>query len=59
VGLFRKEFDWDKWHREHRWDALAIYNAEVARGIMHEEWYKIKMRKEQELFNAEVTNANG
>jgi hypothetical protein len=51
--MFRKNFDWEKWKREHRWDDLATYNAEVARGIMHTPEWKTKMAEEQELFNAE------
>lgn len=54
MGLFRKEFDWDKWHREHRWNDLATYNGEVARGLVHTPEWKAKMAKEQELFNAEM-----
>ena len=50
MGLFRKEFDWDKWKQEHRWDALATYNGEVARGLVHTPEWKAKMAEEQKLF---------
>lgn len=34
-----------------RWDALAQYNAEVARGLVHTDEWKAKMAAEQEKFD--------
>lgn len=53
MGLFRKEFNWEKFKQEHRWDALATYNAEVARGLVHTPEWKAKMAEEQKLFDKE------
>lgn len=38
---------------EHRWDALAGYNAERSRGIVHTPEYAALMAQEQEEFNRE------
>lgn len=50
----QREDDWiARWKAEHRWDALARYNAEKARGLVHTpEWQEL-MRHEQEAFNKE------
>lgn len=36
-----------------RWNALAAFNSEVARGIMHTDEYKKRMAEEQLLFDDE------
>ena len=38
-----------------RWQALANYNAEVARGIVHTAEYDARMADEQKAFNEAVT----
>jgi hypothetical protein len=56
MRLFKSETDqeWsERYHREHRWDQLARYNAEVSRGLVHTPEYVERMRLEQEAFNAE------
>ena len=45
---------WAKWEREHRWDALAQYNAECSRGIVHTPEWDARMAEEQERFNVEM-----
>lgn len=37
----------------YRWHALATYNAERARGVVHRPEYDERMRREQEAFDAE------
>jgi hypothetical protein len=40
--------------REHdRWSALARYNAEVARGIVHTPEWRARMEEDQRQFDAE------
>lgn len=44
---------WEGWDYSHRWNQLATYNSEVARGIMHtQDWDKF-MAEEQRLFDEE------
>lgn len=52
---FQRQHPWDvdKHESPYRWNALATYNAERARGIVHTEEWKAKMVVEQEHFNAE------
>ena len=38
---------------EHRWNALATYNSEVARGLVHTPEWRKKMAEEQKLFDEE------
>lgn len=53
--LKRREEAWhDAWLNEHRWDALARYNAEIARGILHTARYQVLMAEEQRKFDAEL-----
>jgi hypothetical protein len=40
-------------YEPYEFSALANYNAEVARGIMHTQAWVEKMRLEQERFNAQ------
>lgn len=42
-----------KWEQEHWWDALAQYNLEVSRGIVHTPEYDAKMAAQQRRFNEE------
>lgn len=37
-----------------RWAALATYNAECSRGIIHTPEYQARMAREQALFDAEA-----
>lgn len=37
----------------YRWDALATYNAERARGLLHSPQWHARMADEQAAFNAE------
>jgi len=47
VRLFgRREF------KPYRFQDLAVYNSERARGLVHTPEYQEKMKREQELFNA-------
>ena len=46
-------------HDEDRWTPLAIYNAEVARGIVHTPEYDAKMAAWQKLFDAEMAELYG
>lgn len=39
--------------KPYRWNRLATYNAERARGIVHTEEYQREMAEEQRLFDAE------
>ena len=43
----------------HRWDALALYNAECARGIMHTPEWDERMAKRQAAFDEEVAQEAG
>lgn len=45
--IFRRRQPEESW----RWDALATYNAEVARGIAHTPEWRAKMAKLQEAFD--------
>lgn len=38
---------------DYRWWNLATYNAEVSRGIVHTDAWKARMRREQDIFDAE------
>jgi hypothetical protein len=38
----------------HRWDELALYNAECARGIAHTPEWDERMARRQALFDSEV-----
>ena len=38
----------------HRWDALALYNAECARGIVHTPEWDERMAKRQAAFDASL-----
>ena len=49
----------DQWRREHRWDRLAAYNAEVARGIVHTAKYDAEMAQEQEAWRREQMAITG
>jgi len=40
----------------YRWIELSMYNAEVARGLVHTEEWKAKMAEEQRLFDEEQTS---
>jgi hypothetical protein len=46
-------FSWRRREPDNRWWRLATYNAEVARGILHTEEWKERMRREQDIFDAE------
>jgi hypothetical protein len=43
----------------HRWDALALYNAECARGIAHTPEWDERMAKRQAAFDSEVAQGAG
>jgi hypothetical protein len=43
----------ERFDYEHRWDVLARYNSERARGIMHSLEWQEHMRREQVLFDEE------
>ena len=47
------QFDQERWRREHRWDVLGRYNAEVSRGIVHTPECEAAMSREQAAFDAE------
>lgn len=40
----------------YRWNALATYNAERARGLLHSPQWHARMADEQAAFNAEYYN---
>ena len=42
------------WEEEHRWDDLARFNSERARGIMHTLEWSEKMAQQQAVFDAEL-----
>ena len=44
---------WQRYHREHRWDALGRYNSERARGIVHTPEWEARMAEEQAAFERE------
>lgn len=46
----------ERWEREHRWDALADYNARVSKGIVHTPEYVAMMRDVQRRFDDEVND---
>ena len=48
---------WDRWHREHRWDALGLYNAERHRGLVHTPEWDAWMAEEQAAFDDEMGHA--
>lgn len=37
--------------KRHKYADLALYNAEVGRGLMHTEEWQAKMEKQQQEFN--------
>ena len=46
-------FNWElKWKPEY--DALALYNAEIKRGLVHTADYMNKMKRVQEAYNEEL-----
>lgn len=53
VQEHRDRIFWEQWDREHRWDRLATYNAEVGRGIVHTPEYDAEMAKQQAAFHEE------
>lgn len=46
-------------HEPYEFDALATYNAEVARGIAHTPEWVERMRREQECFYARIVRGGG
>lgn len=40
-----------RWRAEARWQRLAVYNAEVARGIVHTAEWNALMAEEQRAFD--------
>jgi hypothetical protein len=41
-------------YKEYDYHALAVYNSERSRGLVHTEEYQDKMRQQQERFNKEM-----
>jgi hypothetical protein len=49
-----KSKSWEEVRFEHRWDRLANYNSEVARGIVHTPEWDAEMAIEQSRHHEEI-----